>query len=366
MTKSAQAKARTAFRKYANSVLSPPTMSDQCVADYAISSVDPFNESLRPCIPMFPAVPSDKTKSRIREYAGRTSGTTGAGFVVLRSAPFTDQHNTFFSSGADFDLDHIPTDFANVGTSLGSPSVGHPSAILAPGKAEYRMVSQGIRVCFSDVQDHAGGQIYIGHHDTGASLLGAGTPEIMDLPGKWDGKWISGDPASPENLWYSALWAPSLGSDFQYKSEPPAVNNFNTAILIRGPVVPGGIGFRIQVCEHAEWVGDLMPRGTPSHVDSGKTEKMLANIQNMEPEHGVFASNGGQWMLNAIQSMVSPGLNLASGYLSDLLQSGLPSQVGGMGVVVEDLGELVPTELGGMFEALTPIIEEAPMLALML
>jgi hypothetical protein len=239
----------------------------------------------------------------------------------------------------------------------------------------------GVRIAFSGSNDNQGGWVYGLCEQNNNTVVGFTVQDIMGEPNSFELKFRDSPNDTDEPQWYSATWQPAKSTDFNYQANPYGVAtyaNYPVGILIKSAVPSQPFNF--EVVWNYEIVGDLAPRGTRSHNDVGKTQKMLSALENMKPNKKAVVSNGKpEQKKEFLSSLFDPIESLAesaSNFLMPAIGAGMMNNIlPWMNTPLESLGGPIIEDLTGpgvesyvmpVIEELGGVMEMAPLLALML
>lgn len=243
--------------------------ADKCFKDFQQSLINPFDTTLAPCLPTFPAVPSERLTAYTRVTA--SVGTNGFGFVMatpnIVSSTTTLIANVMYSSSA----------FTGTATTATLPTTGvvgaaHNATGYSPsqGVQEYRLVSMGIRAVYTG-QDQTRSGIFLCHHD----------PQNDTLIGATEASLTGNDKVAQEatdDKWHSVIYLPVKPSDFEFISATVSPAVYPLCIVFVGTAANT---YSVEVVWHWEVIGTGARGKMQSHSHSDATENYIGSVNNL-------------------------------------------------------------------------------------
>jgi predicted enzyme related to lactoylglutathione lyase len=220
--------ARKATVKQPNSIKSAVVISD-CARDYARALTNPFTGPLA-CVPISPTVLSRKL--RVFSKGEFRTGTSGVGFIVADpSSAIANDITTVNYSLANY-AGTIIGGFFDVGVVLTRTNSDYINTAFGTGasKAQYRVVSAGLRVRYIGTNLNMGGTIIAFVDPTSSSIVGR---SASDLRAEMTSRRL---PVNRE--WSTILWRPVLINDYSFTTNAPST--------AAGSGVWGPMGFLIE------------------------------------------------------------------------------------------------------------------------
>lgn len=190
-----------------------PRLSN-CATEWARSLGDPFGTP-PVCIPTLPPIPSHKAKVWAKGTFG--IGTAGFGFVLLD--PYQMAVRDSGSGTAGYPVWFSSTAFAGTATASSGSATGllaansnapYVGTDIALAKAQWRLVSAGLRVKFIGTSVADSGEIVGLAHPNNCSLTPATVATLQAFPG------VRAFSCLEARKWLHVFWRPSTPGDTDY------------------------------------------------------------------------------------------------------------------------------------------------------
>jgi hypothetical protein len=210
--KSKSTTARNVTVKQPQSIKSAVVISD-CSRDYARALTNPFTGPLA-CVPISPTVLSRKL--RVFAKGEFRTGTLGVGFIV--ADPYASAANTISSVNSSI-ATYTGLTIGNlgaVGTVGTSSNSDYADASFGNGasKAQYRVVSAGLRVRYIGTNLNMGGTIIAFVDPTSTTIVGRAAADLRAE--------ITSRRLPVNREWSTILWRPVLISDYSFSTSLPS------------------------------------------------------------------------------------------------------------------------------------------------
>lgn len=250
-----------------------PNISD-CAQRYIASLVNPFDESLKPCVPSFFPLPSQKVSVWVR--SNFALGTTGHGYVICRPTADNDVnistiHTTSTSVGTN---STVLNSFTNLTTQIMTKNPYPDTEFSTLNRIQARVVSYGLRVRYIGTEDNRNGVV--------TTIETLERENLNTLTFSQINNFQHATKCVPNSArdWITVAYSgPSQPQDIEFQSVSlPLGSNYPIGAIIVGNA---GDTYDYEFWVNLEFAGRNAQGKTASHVDQKGFDVAVAEIKEM-------------------------------------------------------------------------------------
>jgi len=242
----------------------------QCLKDYTHSVLNPFDTNLNPCLPTYPALPSQRACYFQRGNA--VIGTTPLiGFVAVApnaAAIGSGTPNVMVTSSG-----FLGSAIAMTGTGILGFSVNSPfnTGNFSTADLEQRVVSAGLRIAYTGATINMSGEVVGLQQPHNHSLE---TETFNSLLG-----FDKGVSQAVDRAWTSLLYVPLNPTDLGYS--PDGYVYPIMAFMFSGQA---GTTFKYEFIEHVELIGQSARGKLPASAADSMVKTIISRISQYAPD----------------------------------------------------------------------------------
>jgi len=244
--------------------------SNACIMDYGASLLNPYDKTLAPCVPTYPALDSHKF-SVFGRGEGTTSSANNIGAVCLQPTGVSGVESGLFTALDTYAGVDIPSASSETGVTAFTTNSPYTAADISAGTVQLRLVSAGIRIKGATAKLDEGGTVFALQEPNHGTVLGL----TADTMAAYDRCFIT---SFDNDDWIGVQWTPRLQTDFNYHETNYGIAGTETSMGMIIKSAKASMPFRYEWVCHYEAIGSNVRGKTPSHSDSAKAEQVASVI----------------------------------------------------------------------------------------